>query len=711
LPLPSNYAERVYAGVLGKIIGVYLGRPIEGWTYERITTELGQIKYYIHERFGQPLVVADDDIAGTFTFLRALEDYDCRRDITPAQIGQTWLNYLIENRTVLWWGGLGNSTEHTAYLRLKRGIQAPASGSAAINGRVVSEQIGAQIFVDGWAMVAPGDPEFAASLAQRAASVSHDGEAIYAAQLLAAMESQAFVESDLTTVIETGLRFIPPDCAIRRLVDDIREWHVSCSDWRAARRRLATKYGYDKYGGNCHVVPNHGLIMLGLLYGEDSLQQTLSIVNTGGWDTDCNSGNAGCLMGIKNGLAGIDDGPDWRGPVADRLYLSTADPGRAVSDAASEAYRIVDFGCRLAGEARVAPKGGARFHFDFPGSTQGFRAEVADSTNRVMVRNVAGHSRLGNHSLAIHFDAATSEQPARVETPTFVEIDQAHGQAYELLASPSIYSGQTIQAELSADPANACEIIACLYCRAHNELDTTSKLQGPKVEIVPGTHAILEWKVPPTDGYPVAAVGCELFAPAIHGITFQSGTVYLDSLTWDGTPDVCLSAPGRGGQSWRRAWANGVDCFLEYPGSEPYRLIQNDGRGLLIQGAREWHAYRVEADVTPHLVEAAGLAACVQGMRRYYALLLGRGNRVCLIKALDGYQVLGETAFHWEFGKTYQLAIETDGSRVQAWVDGFALFDISDADRPLLSGAIALVVDEGRSATRAVRVHPITQAR
>ncbi len=30
MTLPPNYAERVYAGVLGKIIGVYLGRPFEG---------------------------------------------------------------------------------------------------------------------------------------------------------------------------------------------------------------------------------------------------------------------------------------------------------------------------------------------------------------------------------------------------------------------------------------------------------------------------------------------------------------------------------------------------------------------------------------------------------------------------------------------------------------------------------------------------------
>jgi hypothetical protein len=36
LTFPRDYAERVYAGVLGKIIGVYLGRPFEGWTHEQI---------------------------------------------------------------------------------------------------------------------------------------------------------------------------------------------------------------------------------------------------------------------------------------------------------------------------------------------------------------------------------------------------------------------------------------------------------------------------------------------------------------------------------------------------------------------------------------------------------------------------------------------------------------------------------------------------
>ena len=72
----------------------------------------------------------------------------CGRCPTTAA-ARTWLNDIIEGRTILWWGGLGNSTEHTAFLRLKNGIEAPASGSMKLNGPVLAEQIGAQIFIGG----------------------------------------------------------------------------------------------------------------------------------------------------------------------------------------------------------------------------------------------------------------------------------------------------------------------------------------------------------------------------------------------------------------------------------------------------------------------------------------------------------------------------------------------------------------------------------
>lgn len=60
MALARDYAERVYAGVLGKIIGVYLGRPFEGWTYDRIMAELDEVWYYVNEQRGTPLIVIDD---------------------------------------------------------------------------------------------------------------------------------------------------------------------------------------------------------------------------------------------------------------------------------------------------------------------------------------------------------------------------------------------------------------------------------------------------------------------------------------------------------------------------------------------------------------------------------------------------------------------------------------------------------------------------
>src|ERR1700694_2186333 len=143
MAIPTDYLERVYAGILGKIIGVYLGRPFEGWTYERIMRELGPINFYVNERRdvalrSTQLVVTDDDISGTFAFPRALADYGHARDLSAEQVGNTWLNYIVEERSVLWWGGLGNSTEHTAYLRLKSGIAAPQSGSIGLNGTSVA---------------------------------------------------------------------------------------------------------------------------------------------------------------------------------------------------------------------------------------------------------------------------------------------------------------------------------------------------------------------------------------------------------------------------------------------------------------------------------------------------------------------------------------------------------------------------------------------
>ena len=535
MPLPIDYTERVYAGVLGKIIGVYLGRPFEGWSHERITSELGEINYYVHDKLSVPLIVTDDDISGTFTFLRALPDND-NCPVTPAQIGRTWLNYIIEGRTILWWGGLGNSTEHTVYLRLKSGIEAPLSGSIALNSKVVAEQIGSQIFIDGWAMVSPGDPERAAEMARRAAAVSHDGEAIYGAQVIAAMEAYAFVESDIGKLIDTAVSLIPQDSLIYRLIDDIRSWHAHEQDWRRTRELIAEHYGYDRYGGNCHMVPNHALIIHALLYGDDDFQKSLMIVNTSGWDTDCNSGNLGCLLGIKNGLAGIETGPDWRGPVADRLYLPTADGGRTITDAVTEAFQITNIGRALAGEEPLAPKAGARFHFELPGALQGFKPEDSSEVRgTVTVSNVVNHSSLGERSLAIHYAGVATGRAARVATATFIPSEELAGyfekRGYELIASPTLYSGQSVRAVVIAEESDLQAVNCNLFIKVYGPNDTLELVRGPEAMLTPGTVHEFSWRIPDTAGAPIAEVGVE-----IRSEKRANGTVYWQSSHRRSTP-------------------------------------------------------------------------------------------------------------------------------------------------------------------------------
>ena len=695
----SDYLERVYAGVLGKIIGVYLGRPFEGWRYDRIVAELGEVWYYVHDRLGKPLIVTDDDISGTFTFLRALEDHGYPASITPREIGETWLNYLIEGRTVLWWGGMGNSTEHTAYLRLARGIQAPESGSAARNGRVVSEQIGAQIFIDGWAMVSPGDPERACALAAAAARVSHDGEAVFGAQVLAAMEALAFKERDHNALLDAAVRLIPADSIIARLIADVREWREAVPDWREARVRLDERYGYRLYGGGCHMVPNHGLIVLSLLYGDDDFQKSLMIVNTGGWDTDCNSGNLGCLLGIKNGLAGLAAGPDWRGPVADRIYLPTADGGRCITDAATEALSIANAGRALAGLAPLAPKAGARFHFELPGSLQGFQVDSA-SRETARVDNVAG-------ALAVTFRQVAPSRPLRVGTATFMPEEFAGPEAaggYGLFACPTLYPGQRVRALVTRDPAGAGELSCALYVRSYAPADAVRDrlvlTRSPPLPLAPGEKADFEWTVPELDSQPVAEVGIELASRAR-----ADGRVYLDHLGWAGTPRVVLGASAAGGQMWRRAWVNGADHFSVT--AEPYRVIQDRGRGLVIQGTREWRDYRVEADVTVHMAEAAGIAARVQGMRRYYALLVRRGGDLALVRVVNEETVLARVPGAGPaFGETCRLAIEVRGDRIACFRDGRLIAQAEDTGSELRGGAVALVCEEGRMASGPVTIGP-----
>jgi ADP-ribosylglycohydrolase len=693
--LPPDYLERVYAGVLGKLIGVFLGRPFENWTHQRIMAELGTIDYYVHDRLGVPLVVTDDDVAGTFTFLRAFDEHGVKPDLSAEEIGKTWLNNIVENRAILWWGGSGNSSEHTAWLNLKRGIPAPASGSIETNGQTVAEQIGAQIFIDGWAMVAPGQPQLAAQLATQAARVSHDGEAVLAAKLLAAMEAEAFVSNDVDHLVDVGLSVIPADSLIARLIGDVRRWHAELPDWRDCRQRIQDHYGYDKFPGNCHVVPNHALIIMSLLYAPDDLQKALMIVNTSGWDTDCNSGNVGCLLGIKLGLAGVNAGPDWRGPIADKMLISSADGGNAITDAVRIAYQIAGFGYQLAGmPSPDAPKNGAIFHFSLPGSVQGFEADSRKGTpSALSVENQDG-------KLALRFKWLAPGQTLSAMTPTFSPSNTPQMPVYELMATPLVYSGQWVEARIIAAAGNSAPVSVGLRLKVYGKGDTLNVVDGERQTLAAGQDALLRWKLPDTGGQPIQQIGFNLSTEALQA----DGAIEVDYLRWDGAPELRLRRPDEAGDFWRQAWINSVSIFSKnFPAA--FRISQSVGEGIIIHGTRQWTDYTVSSNVNIHLGHEGGLAVRVQGLRRYYAMLLSRDGHVRLVKARDGKRVvLAEKPFAWTLEKPHLMTITVRGSKIECSLDGESVFAVTDDKEAYENGGIGLVINEGALSTTEIRV-------
>jgi len=731
--LPSDYLGRIYAGVLGKLIGVYLGRPFEGWTHQRILKELGHITYYVNDTLGVPLVVVDDDISGTFVFPRALQEHGAEKGATSEAIGDTWLNNVIEDRTVFWWGGNAISTEHTVYLNLKDGIKAPLSGSMRTNGKTIAQQIGAQIFIDGWAMSAPGDPSLAVKLAEAAARVSHDGMAVHAAMMWAAMEAEAFVSKDVNHLLDCGLRYIPDDCLIARIITTIRTWVKEDKDWLRTRQRIEDEYGYEKFDGICHIVPNHSIMILALLYGGHSFHEAMHIVNTCGWDTDCNSGNVGCLLAIMHGLDGFEDGPDWRGPIADMAYMSSADATYSINNAADLAYDLCNIGMVQRGHAPLQPpKDGAYFHFALPGSVQGFR--VVSGHHKSQVRLEQGrNAETGRTGLAVRFQKSDGGSH-----PVEITAEMWQDKTYELMACPLVYPGQTVTVKLMTSKNVPMSMEAKIQLTVYTTGDKLRRRRSKGVMLTPGKESTLTLKIADDmNSQPIQQLGVVIMIPEEP---FE-GCIWLDYLRWDGDPHLTLRRPiaepthalplqypePPSGEAWWRAWVNGVTTFRTDM-SPSFYLAQNEGEGMISYGTREWIDYKLDVKgFRINLGEDSGVAVRVQGLRRYYSLIFKRGGHIALIKARDGVKTeLASTAYEWYIDEQYRVSVHISGPYIRAAVIVQKRFipdeverddddddvdeetTISAVDFSWKRGGVGLIVSPGSIATDSLEVSPMT---
>lgn len=701
--IPADYVERCYAGWLGKIVGVRLGAPIEGWTYDKIRRVLGENVYDYIVDYND--FAADDDTNGPMFFLRALEDYVCSEELTAEQIGKTWLNYTPYEHGFYWWGGYGISTEHTAYLNLRAGIPAPRSGSKEQNGATVAEQIGGQIFIDTWGLVNPGNPKRAARFAQKAASVSHDGEGVYGGMFIAACIAAAFTDHDMRSVIEKGLSVIPADCEYARVTRDVIAFYEeNPDDWRACFDFIYHNYGYDRYPGVCHIIPNAAVMILALLYGENDFTRTICICNMCGWDTDCTTGNVGAIIGTAVGLDGIDY-DKWLRPVNDFLACSSVMGCMNIMDVPWSVFYMARIAYRLEGEpyperwAEILEGRAARFHFELPGSTHGFRVNGAKRHTKLNAANPDGGRCLKVASVP---DGTEVE----VYHKTYYRPADFTDSRYDPFFSPILYPGQRVAARVCLDAETDGEYMACAYALDGN---SGERICGEKKALRKDEWTELSVDLPAMDGACIERAGVLL-----EGVEGAHGwlVVRVDDVDFSGKPDYLLDFSRERTEVWhpmhkeisqmsrlKGLWyledgelhGSGADCAEAYTGDA------------------DWTDCEVTCAFRPVVGEAHQFMGRVQGACRSYAVRLAEGGKVRLMKNEDTvYRTLAEADFPWTPGEDVTLTLRAVGATLAVLdAEGRELLSFTDSQAPYLKGAVGVGLEKGHCAYKSLRVRGV----
>ena len=343
----NNIEDKVAGAWIGRICGCLLGKPVEGFRTPLLTSLLKETgNYPLHryllstditdersENYLESCKVqlkgrayadvydcapVDDDTNYTVMALRILEKYG--RDFTPYDVSRMWLEAQVMRPYC--------TAERVAYRNFINGYVPPVS---AIYKNPYREYIGAQIRGDLFGYINPGDPETAAEMAWRDASISHVKNGIYGEMFIAAMIAAAAVCDDVKTVIRVGMQEIPETSRLYEALSDVVSWYELGMTEKEAlgkvHERFDERNGYDW----CHTISNAMIVAICLLYSDKNYSHAICSSVEIGFDTDCNGATVGSVLGMMLGTSAIDE--KWTAPVHGVLATTIEGNSRhAISD-------------------------------------------------------------------------------------------------------------------------------------------------------------------------------------------------------------------------------------------------------------------------------------------------------------------------------------------------------------------------------------------
>jgi ADP-ribosylglycohydrolase len=321
--------DRLMGAWLGRCAGCNLGKPVEGWSREKIRAYLESAGSYPIDDYLPQLdpfpdgltlnscwpettrgnirfMARDDDTDYTILGLHVLEHHTF--GFGPEDVAEEWQDHLPFTQTY--------TAERAAYRNLIYGIRPPATATYRNPYR---EWIGAQIRGDMWGYVSPGDPGAASTLAFQDASLSHTQNGIYGEMWASALIACSFVELDLRRAVEASLDFIPGRSRLAEGVRHVLDLHDQGVTWDDARDEIEVRYGHYS---SVHTINNATNVTAALLWGEGDFSRTVGLAVEGGWDTDCTGATTGSIFGATFGARALP--PHWVEPLSDRIRSAIA---------------------------------------------------------------------------------------------------------------------------------------------------------------------------------------------------------------------------------------------------------------------------------------------------------------------------------------------------------------------------------------------------
>jgi ADP-ribosylglycohydrolase len=252
----------------------------------------------------------NDDLDLQLVWLRALQERG-PGGVDSTVLGEYWLSYITPH-----WNEYGVSKANQ-----RLGLAPPLSGN--YRNEAWKHSNGAWIRSELWACLAPAAPDLAAQWAYQDASVDHgNGEGTWAAMFTAAMQSTAFVTTDLQVCIAAGLARVPAESLVAKTIAVAVAAHAEGVDWREARRRVIEA---SQPLGFFQAPANVGYVVIGLLYGAGDFGASLLLAVNCGDDTDCTGATTGATLGILQGRSALPE--SWTSYIGERILTLAIERG------------------------------------------------------------------------------------------------------------------------------------------------------------------------------------------------------------------------------------------------------------------------------------------------------------------------------------------------------------------------------------------------